>query len=41
LVELAKAQFGGLDVAFNNAGTIGEMEATPDVSVQPICPWRP
>ena len=33
LVELAKAQFGGLDVAFNNAGTIGEMGATPDVSL--------
>ena len=32
LVELAKAQFGGLDVAFNNAGTIGEMGATRDVS---------
>lgn len=33
LVELAKAQFGGLDVAFNNAGTMGEMGATPDVSL--------
>lgn len=33
LVELAKARFGGLDVAFNNAGTIGEMGATPDVSL--------
>lgn len=33
LVELAKFQFGGLDVAFNNAGTIGEMGATPDVSL--------
>jgi NAD(P)-dependent dehydrogenase (short-subunit alcohol dehydrogenase family) len=33
LVDLAKAQFGGLDVAFNNAGTIGEMGATPDVSL--------
>lgn len=33
LVELAKSQFGGLDVAFNNAGTIGEMGATPDVSL--------
>jgi len=33
LVELAKARFGGLDVAFNNAGTIGEMEATPNVSL--------
>lgn len=33
LVELAKARFGGLDVAFNNAGMIGEMGATPDVSL--------
>ena len=33
LVELAKARFGGLDVAFNNAGTMGEMGATPDVSL--------
>ena len=31
LVELAVGHFGGLDVAFNNAGTIGEMSATPDV----------
>jgi NAD(P)-dependent dehydrogenase (short-subunit alcohol dehydrogenase family) len=33
LVELAIGCFGGLDVAFNNAGTIGEMGATPDVSL--------
>ena len=33
LVELAITHFGGLDVAFNNAGTIGEMGATPDVSL--------
>ena len=33
LVELAISRFGGLDVAFNNAGTIGEMGATPDVSL--------
>lgn len=33
LVELAIDHFGGLDVAFNNAGTIGEMGATPDVSL--------
>ncbi len=32
LVELAIGRFGGLDVAFNNAGTIGEVGATPDVS---------
>lgn len=31
LVELAIGRFGGLDVAFNNAGTMGEMGATPDV----------
>jgi NAD(P)-dependent dehydrogenase (short-subunit alcohol dehydrogenase family) len=33
LVELAKDQFGGLDVAFNNAGTMGDVQATPDVSL--------
>lgn len=33
LVEVAKARFGGLDVAFNNAGTIGEIKATPDVTL--------
>ena len=33
LVELARDHFGGLDVAFNNAGTLGEMGATPDVSL--------
>ncbi|MDP3126080.1 MAG: SDR family oxidoreductase [Thiobacillus sp.] len=33
LVELAIGRFGGLDVAFNNAGTIGEMGAAPDVSL--------
>lgn len=33
LVELAIGRFGGLDVAFNNAGTTGEMNATPDVSL--------
>ena len=33
LVELAKAQFGGLDVAFNNAGTMGEMGPTPDLAL--------
>lgn len=33
LVELAVGRFGGLDVAFNNAGTIGDMGATPDVSL--------
>ncbi len=33
LVDLAIERFGGLDVAFNNAGTIGEMGATPEVSL--------
>ena len=33
LVELAVGRFGGLDVAFNNAGTTGDMGATPDVSL--------
>lgn len=31
LVELAVGHFGGLDVAFNNAGTVGEMGPTPDM----------
>ena len=34
LVEVAVTRFGGLDVAFNNAGTLGDMGATPDVSVE-------
>jgi len=33
LVELAVDRFGGLDVAFNNAGTMGEMAYTPDISL--------
>ncbi len=32
-VEMAVNLFGGLDVAFNNAGTLGEMGPTPDISV--------
>lgn len=32
LVELAETNFGGLDVAFNNAGTLGEMGPTTAVS---------
>jgi NAD(P)-dependent dehydrogenase (short-subunit alcohol dehydrogenase family) len=32
LVDLAVDRFGGLDVAFNNAGTLGEMGATPGLS---------
>lgn len=37
LVALAEQRFGGLDVAFNNAGWTGEMGETPTVSVQG---WR-
>jgi NAD(P)-dependent dehydrogenase (short-subunit alcohol dehydrogenase family) len=37
LVEKATRMFGGLDVAFNNAGTLGEMGATAEISVQG---WR-
>lgn len=33
LVELAEEKFGGLDIAFNNAATNGEMGPTPDVSL--------
>lgn len=37
LVELAVDRFGGLDVAFNNAGTIGDTGATPDM---PLAAWE-
>lgn len=37
LVEMAIGRFGGLDVAFNNAGTLGETGATFDVS---LSGWR-
>lgn len=33
LVETAVGQFDGLDVAFNNAGMLGEMGATPELSL--------
>ena len=33
LVETAINRFGGLDIAFNNAGTNGEMGPTPGVSL--------
>jgi NAD(P)-dependent dehydrogenase (short-subunit alcohol dehydrogenase family) len=33
LAETAQRTFGGLDVAFNNAGTLGEMGPTPQVSL--------
>lgn len=32
LVQTAVDRFGGLDIAFNNAGTLGEMGPTPGVS---------
>jgi NAD(P)-dependent dehydrogenase (short-subunit alcohol dehydrogenase family) len=32
LVDLAETTFGGLDIAFNNAGTLGEMGPTTGVS---------
>jgi NAD(P)-dependent dehydrogenase (short-subunit alcohol dehydrogenase family) len=37
LVETAHARFGGLDIAFNNAGTIGPMEPFAQVS---LADWR-
>jgi NAD(P)-dependent dehydrogenase (short-subunit alcohol dehydrogenase family) len=33
LVELARRELGGLDVAFNNAGTLGEMGPVEEVSL--------
>ena len=37
LVQLAVAEYGGLDIAFNNAGTLGEMGYTPDL---PVSGWN-
>ena len=37
LVEVARERFGGLDIAFNNAGTLGEMAPAHEVSAQG---WR-
>ena len=37
LVDTATERFGGLDIAFNNAGTMGEMTPLPDVDV---AGWR-
>jgi NAD(P)-dependent dehydrogenase (short-subunit alcohol dehydrogenase family) len=37
LVQTAVNRFGGLDIALNNAGTIGEMVPVPDLSVNG---WR-
>lgn len=36
-VQVATEHYGGLDVAFNNAGTLGEMGPTPDLS---LAGWR-
>lgn len=33
LVEIARAEFGGLDGAFNNAGTLGDIGPVPDMSL--------
>ena len=33
LVDTALERFGGLDIAFNNAGTLGELGATTDTSL--------
>jgi NAD(P)-dependent dehydrogenase (short-subunit alcohol dehydrogenase family) len=33
LVDTALSRFGGLDIAFNNAGSLGEMGPTPEVSL--------
>ena len=33
LVQTALKDFGGLDIAFNNAGTLGEMGPTPHISL--------
>jgi NAD(P)-dependent dehydrogenase (short-subunit alcohol dehydrogenase family) len=37
MVETARHRFGGLDIAFNNAGMTGEMAPVPDISVKG---WR-
>lgn len=37
MVHAARERFGGLDVAFNNAGAVGEMAAAPDLSPEG---WR-
>lgn len=37
LVDTAIHRFGGLDVAFNNAGSLGEMTPTPQIS---LAGWR-
>jgi NAD(P)-dependent dehydrogenase (short-subunit alcohol dehydrogenase family) len=34
LVDLAVGRFGGLDIAFNNAGSVGQMGPVPDMSLK-------
>src|SRR5688572_22000874 len=34
LVELATKEFGGLDIAFNNAGSVGKMGPIADLSLK-------
>ncbi|RUV02235.1 SDR family oxidoreductase [Mesorhizobium sp. M6A.T.Cr.TU.017.01.1.1] len=34
LVDLAVDRFGGLDIAFNNAGSVGQMGPVPDMSLK-------
>lgn len=34
LVEFAVQEYGSLDIAFNNAGTLGACNATPDISLE-------
>lgn len=34
LVELAQRKFGGLDIAFNNAGTLGQMSDVPSMTLE-------
>ena len=34
LVQLAKSEFGGLDAAFNNAGTMGDMGPIPNMETK-------
>ncbi|AIN59133.1 SDR family oxidoreductase [Pseudomonas soli] len=33
LVDTAVSRFGGLDIAFNNAGTLGELAAVPELTL--------
>ncbi len=37
LVDTATGRFGGLDIAFNNAGVVGEMKPLPETS---LAEWR-